>query len=89
MDDEELFMRKLFADMEVIKERQTSANTRLGRIEKQIEERMVDKARVDEISAQLGARWKWTGEALRMAGQALILTTMYLIAQKIGVELKW
>lgn len=84
---------KLFAGLEVVKSQQSEINRRLGKLEKAIEERLVDPARVQELEdwreEVSDKRGEWFTWAVQIIGGIILYTLMSWIGSGLGVDLKW
>lgn len=84
---------KLFAGLEVVKSQQTEINRRLGKLEKTIEERLVDPARVQELEdwreETSDKKSDWVNWAIQIVGSIAIYTVLSLLGANLGVDLKW
>lgn len=91
-DDTSLKMQ-LFAGLEVVKSQQSEINRRLGKLEKVIEEKLVDPSRVAELEGwreeSSDTRRDWYTWGAQLVGSAILITLLSYIGSKFGVDLKW
>lgn len=92
-DDDAGLKMQLYAGLEVVKSQQSEINRRLGKIERVIEEKLVDPARVTELETwrddASSARRGWVQWGLQIVGSALLITLMSFVGSTLGVDLKW
>lgn len=87
------FTPELQADLRVIQERQSEINKRVGRIEKLIEERLIDPARIAALEAEREEEEDSTREWVKFGLQTLFgiaLTTLAVwMGSKWGITIAW
>lgn len=84
---------ELYAGLRVVQSQQSEINRRIGNIEKTLEERIVDPARVAELEGwreeSSYARRDWLTWGLQILGSAALLTLLSWLSGQLGVDLKW